>query len=235
MTVRELIEKSPVRVFEESISGGLGRGNLGVLASKRGVGKTACLVHLAVDKLLRGENIVHVSFGSNVEYVMSWYKEVYREITEFKGIDDAVEAYNALRSNRFMLNFSQNNVEVDKIINSLEMLISQGAFKADAVFFDGYRLTAASEEDVRKIKDFAKKMNLEVWFSVSPVNGDVPVSEYGIPETMSAYTGIIDVLVGLHFNESRNRVIMTVVKDHASSLPRPSGVSLDPKTMLIAE
>ena len=57
MEVNEIISKSPIRVFEESINGGLGRGNLGVLTSRQGVGKTACLVHLAIDKILRGENI----------------------------------------------------------------------------------------------------------------------------------------------------------------------------------
>ena len=45
MEVAELIKKSPIRVFEESIDGGLGRGNLGVLASRHGVGKTACMAN----------------------------------------------------------------------------------------------------------------------------------------------------------------------------------------------
>jgi KaiC/GvpD/RAD55 family RecA-like ATPase len=62
----------PLRVFDESIGGGLGRGNLGVLVSRRGVGKTACLVHLATDKLLRGEHVIHVSFNGNVEHVINW-------------------------------------------------------------------------------------------------------------------------------------------------------------------
>ena len=46
MVKAELIKRSPLRVFEQSIHGGLGRGNIGVLASPKGVGKTACLVHI---------------------------------------------------------------------------------------------------------------------------------------------------------------------------------------------
>ena len=79
MEVAELIKKSPIRVFESSIDGGLGRGNLGVLASRHGVGKTACMVHLAIDKILRGQNVIHVSFGANVEHIMNWYKEADRK------------------------------------------------------------------------------------------------------------------------------------------------------------
>ena len=235
MEVNELIDKSPIRVFEDSINGGLGRGNLGVLTSRHGVGKTACMVHLAIDKILQGDNIVHVSFGANVEHIMNWYKEVFKEITDFKSLDDAMEVYETLRSNRVMMNFSQENISVDKILTSLETLIKAGSFQADVIFFDGYKLTVATEDDVRKIKEFAQKMNVEVWFCVSPVRPNVVFDQYGIPESMKPYMNIIDVLVGLHFTEERNRVIMTVVKDHEKSVAHPAGTSLDPKTMLIAE
>jgi len=234
MEVNELISKSPIRLFEKSINGGLGKGNLGVLTSRRGVGKTACLVHLAIDKTMDDKNIIHVSFGSNVEHIMSWYKEVFRELTK-KNVEGQDEVYNKVHSNRVMLNFSQENVSVDKILCSLETLISQGAFKADAVFFDGYKLTVASEEDIKKIKKFAQDMNVEVWFCVSPVRTDITFDEYGIADTLKPYMDCIDVLVGLHYNEEKSRVILTVVKDHKTEIAHPAGVSLDPKTMLIAE
>ena len=107
MKVHDLIKNSPIRVFEESINGGLGKGNIGVLASRHGVGKTACLVHMATDTMLKGENVVQVSFGTNVEHTMSWYKEVFKEITDFKSTEDAVEVYEAIRNRRVMMNFSQ--------------------------------------------------------------------------------------------------------------------------------
>ena len=235
MEVKELIKKSPIRVFEESINGGLGRGNLGVLASRHGIGKTACMVHLAVDKLLQGENVVHVSFGANVEHIMNWYKEIFKQIADFKSVEDAVSTYDRIRSNRVMMNFSQENVEIDKIVESLETLIKAGSFKADSVFFDGYHLTTATEEDIKKLKKFAQDMNVEVWFSVSPVRPEVQFTEFGVPESINPYLGLIDVLVGLHYNDEKSRVIMTVVQDHKKGVAHPAGVALDPKTMLISD
>jgi hypothetical protein len=217
------------------LDGGLGKGNLGVLVSQRGLGKTACMVHLALDKILQDLNVVHVSFGANVEHIMNWYKEVFREITDFRSLEDAVDVYERIRTNRVMMNFSQENISVENIIKSLETLIRQGSFKADAIFFDGYKLTVAAEEDVKKLKAFAQEMNVEVWFSVSPVRPDVSFDDYGVPNSMEPYKPIIDVLVGLHYNDERSRVIMTVVKNGSQTLPRPAGVSLDPKTMLIVE
>ena len=235
MKVKDLIDASPIRVFEESINGGLGQGNLGVLTSRHGVGKTACLVHLAVDMLLRNNNVVHVSFGTNVEHTMNWYKEVFREITDYKGLENSYEVYETLRTNRVMMNFSQENVGIDKTLNSLKTLIKEGAFKADAVFFDGYKLNENAVEDISKIKQFAKDMNVEVWLCVSPSKDNTEINRYGVPASLEGLVDGIDVLVGLHYNEEKSRVIMTVVKDHCKNIPHPTGVSLNPKTMLISE
>ena len=49
MDIQELNKISPLRVFDEAINGGRGKGNLGVIVTRHGVGKTACLVHLATD------------------------------------------------------------------------------------------------------------------------------------------------------------------------------------------
>ncbi len=235
MVIQELNELSPLRVFEQSLDGGLGRGNLGVLVSRHGVGKTACLVHLATDKLLRGEHVIHVSFSGNVEHVINWYKEVFREVSDGRTLDDAATVYNNILSNRVVMNFSQENVTIDKVLSSLETLIKHGSFKADAILFDGYKLTVATEDDVRKIKQFAQNMNLEVWFSVSPVRSDVMYDKYGVPNTMHKYIDLIDVLIGLIYNEERDKVVMTAVKAHDGVYEKPMGVSLDPKTMLISK
>ncbi|MDY4889031.1 MAG: hypothetical protein SO135_04705 [Sphaerochaetaceae bacterium] len=235
MEVNELIKNSPIRVFEKSINGGLGKGNIGVLASRHGIGKTACLVHIATDKLFKGEHVVHVSFSGNVEHVLNWYKEVFREISEYKSLDDAFSVYETMRENRVVMNFSQKNISVDKIISSLTTLIQQGSFQADTVLFDGYQLTKATPEDVKKIKAFAQAMNIEVWFSVSPALTDVAFDEYGVPETMKPYLDLIDVLLGLKYNEEKSKVIMTVVQDHHKSPSHFTGVTLDPRTMLITE
>jgi len=235
MEIQELNELSPLRVFNESLGGGLGRGNLGVLVSRHGVGKTACLVHLATDKLLHSEHVIHVSFSGNVEHVINWYKEVFREVSEGRSLDDAASVYNNILSNRVVMNFSQENVTIGKVLSSLETLIKHGSFKADAILFDGYKLTIATEDDVRKIKAFAHEMNLEVWFSVSPVRADVTYDEYGVPSTMLKYVELIDVLIGLIYNEDRDKVVMTLVKSRTTQNGTLMGVSLDPKTMLISK
>ena len=72
--------RSPMRVFEGSMHGGLGRGNLGVVASRAGVGKTAMLVQIGLDNLLRDRKVLHISHEHAVDHVRSYYDEIFHEI-----------------------------------------------------------------------------------------------------------------------------------------------------------
>jgi hypothetical protein len=234
MELHELNALSPLRAFDESLGGGLGKGNLGVLVSRHGIGKTACLVQLATDKLFHNEHIVHISFSGNVEHVINWYKEVFRQIAADKPLKDASAIYNEILANRVVMNFSQENISIEKVLGSLETLIRQGSFNADAVMFDGYKLTVASEEDVRKIKQFALDMRIEAWFSVSPVRPNVEFDENGVPSTIFKYEELIDALIGLKYDEKIDKVVMTLVKHEGVIDPKPMRVTLDPKTMMIS-
>ena len=52
---------------------------------------------------------------------------------------------------------------------------------------------------------------------------------------MLKYVDLIDVLIGLIYNEERDKVVMTAVKAQGVMMEKPMGVSLDPKTMLISK
>ena len=233
MVKEELIQRSPLRVFEQSIHGGLGKGKLGVIASRHGIGKTACLVHIATDKLFKDEQVIHVSFSQNVSHVIAWYEDIFTEISKKRHLEDAMEVHDEIIKHRVIMNFNQDNVTVDLIISSLKAMITDGGFHADTVVFDGYRMTVASDEDLLKLKQFAEETQLEVWFSVSPVSRDVDVDEFGVPTTLAKFADSLDVLIGLRYVS--DHVVMTVVRDHGSAEPVKMAVKLDPKTMLICD
>lgn len=233
MDIKELYESSPLRVFDKSLDGGLKKGKVGIITSKKGVGKTACIVHLATDKLFKGENVIHVSFSGNVEHVIGWYKELYKEIISGKEVKDQNEIYEKMVSNRVVMNFSQEKVEIKKVLHSLETLINEGGFKADAVFFDGYRLDSNSEEELDEIKLFSKETNTEVWVAVSSGNEDEKYDEYGTPEEFIKLKDKGDVVISMKINDQKDKVNMTIIRSNEKNIVKPSKVLLDPKTMLI--
>ena len=78
-------------------------------------------------------------------------------------------------------------------------------------------------------------MNLEVWFSVSPVRPDVVYDQHGVPNSLLKYYDQIDVLVALRYDDKIDKVVLTVVRSHHENIAKPMGVNLDPKTMLISK
>ncbi len=228
----ELNKRSPLRVFEKSIHGGLGKGNIGVIASRHGIGKTACLVHMATDKLFRDEHVIHISFSQNVNHVIAWYEDIFKEISTKRELEAAMDVHDNIIKNRVIMNFSQDNISVEQIIRSLKTMIEDGGFKADSIFFDGYKMTTVEHDAVERLKEFAKNMDVELWFSVSPVLDGVDFDEYGVPETLANIEDVVDVLIGMKYDGEE--IVMTVVKDHGEANPSQMAIKLDPKTMLIS-
>ena len=66
---KEVNAQSPLRILEKSIHGGLGAGNLGLVMARAGVGKTAFLVQVALDDLMRERSVLHVTLEQTVEHV----------------------------------------------------------------------------------------------------------------------------------------------------------------------
>ena len=126
MIMEDLISRSPLRILENSIHGGLGKGNIGTLASLKGVGKTACLVHIATDKLFQRKPVIHVSYASRVDHIISWYEDVFRQLAGGADPGAAAEIHDELVKIRVIMNFSQAGMRTEQVLKSLEALIQDG-------------------------------------------------------------------------------------------------------------
>ncbi len=232
MVKAELNKRSPLRIFENSINGGVGKGNIGVLTSRKGVGKTACLVHIAMDKLFRGRHVIHVSFSSKVDHISMWYEDIFKEIAKKRELENAVEVHDEIIKNRVIMNFNQEGIDTEHILKSISAMIEQGHFAADAIIIDGYDYAKASRDDLKALSDFAKETNLEIWTSVS-LQKDEPYDENGMPIVLKDYLESLAVIITLMYEG--DFVHLKVVKDHDDLSPKEMELKLDPKTLLIAE
>jgi len=232
MIKAELIKRSPLRILEESIQGGLGTGNIGVLASRKGVGKTACLVHIATDKLFQNKPVIHVSYASRVDYIINWYEDIFKEIAKKRELERALEVHDEIIKNRVIMNFKQDAAKTDQILKSLETMIQFGQFAAHTLIVDGYDFSLGSPEDLQKFKEFAKRVGVEVWFSAS-LKGDEPLfDEQGVPLVLAQYLDELAVLITLGFKEEYVR--LNLIKCHECLSLGELPLKLDPQTLLIA-
>ena len=165
MVLKELIQRSPVRIFEQSIHGGLKAGEIGVLTSKAGIGKTSVLVQLALDKLLQGKKVIHVSFTQHTHYVLAWYEDIFCEFVSKKNVENAADVKNEVVKNRVLMNFNQDGISKKQILKSLRAMIIDGGFSADSVIIDGFDFSNANRECISNVKTFAEELGLSVWYS----------------------------------------------------------------------
>ncbi len=232
MLREELIKRSPLRILETSIHGGLGKGNIGVLASRKGVGKTACLVHISTDKLFQQKPVIHVSYSSRVDYIINWYEDIFREIAKGLNLESIADIHDEIIKNRVIMNFNQEGTKTEQVLRSLEAMIQFGKFAAETIIVDGYNFVQSSPEDIKKFKGFAAKMGLEVWFSASLKGNEPLLDDQGLPHELKHYLDSIDVLITLRSVE--NLVQLRLVKDHDYPSPGELRLGLDPATLLIA-
>jgi KaiC/GvpD/RAD55 family RecA-like ATPase len=231
MVKQELIQRSPVRILEESIHGGLGPGEVGIISSQSGVGKTSVLVQIALDKLLQAKKVIHVSFTQHTGYVLSWYEDIFDEFIKTKNLENIRDVKNELTKNRVLMNFNQDGVTADQILRSLRAMIVDGGFKAEALIIDGFDFAKMTRERLAAVRDFAGELGLSVWYSCTVGSEAAAYDERNIPLVMSGFAELADVVIVLE--PKQDHIALTVAKDRAAYNPERLVLKLDPKTLLI--
>jgi hypothetical protein len=234
MINEELISKSPLRILEKSTQGGVGKGNIGIIAARKGVGKTACLVHIATDQLLQGKNIIHVSFAANTAHIAAWYRDIFVEMARRLGIPDAQTMVDEITRNRVIMNFKQDGVAIGRMLGSIKAMIRDGHFAADVVVVDGYDFSGSDTENFAAFKAFAEELQISIWFSATTHRDNPEKDGKGVPLVLSPYMDNTAILILMEPTEGY--VHLHLVKDH-DIFPAPDTLrlKLDPQVMLIAE
>jgi hypothetical protein len=233
MVKDELIQRSPVRIFDKSIHGGLKPGEIGVIVSPSGIGKTSVLVQIALDKLLQNQKVIHVSFTQQADYVIAWYEDIFDEFVRKKNLENPQDVKNELVKNRVLMNFNQDGVTGDQILRSLRAMIVDGGFKAGYLIIDGFNFAKMDRDRLAGIKDFAGELGLEVWYSCTIPSGEGQYTKQGIPLLIKDYVDLIEAVIVLY--PKSDHIEFSVSKDRDTYNPASMALKLDPKTLLLLE
>jgi hypothetical protein len=226
---KEWNERSPLRVFENSIHGGLGRGNIGVVMSRAGVGKTAFLVGVAMDDLLRERKVMHVSLTDSVEHVRNFYDEIFEDLKRSSNIDDAGES--RLHMERSRMIHSYQSFSLDKLRRSVNFQKQHAQFEPEVIIVDGYDVPGSTEAEWTLLRDFAKEQDVELWLSALTHRGDPVTNSKGIPNPIARFEAWISVMVNL--NPDKGAISVQLLKDHENTNVTDLNLRLDPTTLLL--
>ena len=225
--INELIERSPIRIFEKSVSGGLGAGNIGVVTSKEGVGKTAFLVQLGLDKMLQDKHIVHVSFSDKVDHILGWYQNLFMELSASKKVDNPVAVYDNICKNRIILNFNSEKVTIEESLERVKLLISDARYNVDALYFDGLVVDTLKKEDFDALRQFAQNLNVEIWLSLTVKQWD----ENGVAPSVKKFLDDMDILIDIRYKD--DHIQLEVAKDRDDVQLQNTQLKLDRSTFLL--
>lgn len=221
----ELLDRSPIRLFDKASEGGLKAGEVGLVTSKKGLGKTSVLVQFGMDTLLADKQLIHVSFDQKSTNVISWYDGIFTEIAKKRNLGNAAELKEQIMRKRTILNFSQDNFSLSKVVVTLKAFVSSGIALAGVVI-DGVNLSTVSEDDLKAVAAFAKEANVTVWMSASSEGDDLSDS---VPDSLAP---LFQAVVHL---AARNDGVQVQLLSIRGKKDITSNLKLDSKTLLITE
>ncbi len=231
MVKTELVKQSPLRILDGSTHGGVGKGNLGVITARHGVGKTSALVHLATDKLLQGKGVIHVTFSTRTDHILEYYEEIFTEISKVKSLEGAMQVHDEIIRHRMIMNFDPKSCTLAHIFDSVKARLTDKAFAAETVIVDEYDFAHAKVSDLEAFATFAKDQQLELWFSLSlPDEGSQAGAD--VPTLLQPFQDAFAVMINLRALAD-GKVHLELVKDHGNK-PKKLPLVLDTKTLLIA-
>ncbi|HXV74900.1 MAG TPA: ATPase domain-containing protein [Candidatus Polarisedimenticolaceae bacterium] len=227
---KELNERSPLRVLDQSIHGGLGRGNIGVVIARHGVGKTAFLVGVALDDLMRGRNVLHVSLEQNADKVRTYYDEIFAELCHTERLEDVWTVRLSLERHRRIHSYLSGTFTLAKLHDALEFMGRDGQFVPHTLVIDGYDLGSATTADLAGLREIARQFDVEMWMSAVTSRGSGR-NQRGIPEPVAHYEDAFDVV--LTMAHDGKAVHVGLHKDHDNREVPELKLALDPTTMLL--
>ena len=226
---------SPLKLLEQSpAQKSLGAGNIGVLIARAGVGKTACLIHMALHKLFEGELMVHVSVGDTPEKINAYYRVIFSDLAK------AIEEYNIedcllkMDRGKVVLSYMDDNFDLARLSRNLNNLKESLSFSPKFIIIDGIDFTSAQRELFIEIKKLAEQFNFEIWLTaLTHRHRAAEVNKNGIPYPCGQVDDLFNIIMYMH--PEKNGLFLSLLKDHRGYISENIKVKLDPTTFLLAQ
>ena len=229
MENNELIVNNPLRALglEEKAGGGI-QSMMGLVMARAGLGKTAILVQFALDCMLLGNKVLHVSIGEGVDKTRAWYDDILSLLTDGEKLGSIPE----IMKNRMIMTFKESSFSKALLEERLDDLVKQNIYKPECLIIDGYDFTSNDKESLEELRDFMNERGLKmIWFSAVSHREDPRVSLDGVPAPCHEVDSLFETV--LLIKPVGDSMKLEIVKCDACKLDPGTILMLDPSTMLI--
>jgi hypothetical protein len=231
MLKKELILRNPLRHLGFETEDILPAGGFGAVLAYAGVGKTALLVQMALNGMLRNRHVLHISLNDPVNKVTLWYGELFNHLAsqyegaQIKHLWDSVLPY------RFIMTFRVESFSVPKLEERLNDLTEQGIFRPEMMIIDGLHCDASHRPSLLALKSLAGRNGMYVWFTAHTHRHEKPGQD-GLPAYFEPVADLFDLVLELQTDHAD--IHIKPLKGAVSTTP-VAALLLDPSTMLIKD
>lgn len=230
MGYEQLANQNPLH----ALSMGEERNQLGLVMARAGLGKTALLVQIALDAILRGEKVLHVSIGETIEKTRLWYDDILKVIIEEQKFDNANELIEMVAKNRMIMTFNESAFSRPKLEERVNDLVLQNIFKPNCLVIDGFDFVNTERQVLEDIKDLAENTSLQAWFSAISHRNDDRFSPTGVPAPCHEIDDMFDTIILLK-PEPDATILLEIIRNSGEVVETGKGLRLDPTTMMVKE
>jgi KaiC/GvpD/RAD55 family RecA-like ATPase len=218
--------RSPLRLLEKGLHGGLGIGNIGLVLAGKGVGKTPFLVGVALDEAMRGGGVLHVALDQTVAHVRAHYDAVFEEFAASKQIEDVALTHQEVDKQRSIRAYSPAGFSASKLREAVKLEAEAGN-RPTVIVLEGADLASFDRDELAEVKALAGELAAEVWVSVTSETERIDA----LPAAVKSVEAVVSVILALEPDASG--VKLRALKDHENTDLSALHVSLDPQTLLL--
>jgi len=226
-------KKSPLRILEQRMHGGVGKGNLGVFAARHGVGKTACLIHVGVDNLLQGKKVLHLSFYDKPDHVLSWYESIFSELAKAYHLESVSDIHDDIARHRLILNYKNDTLELPKLKERILKTLKDMGFTPEVLIIDGYDFEHHAEEGLAQFNALSKELMTEGWFSLVLHRSDIISHQDKLPQAIQKVLPSVSTVIYLDSHDKS--ILLKILYEHGLQVADDSHLRLNATTFLMAE
>lgn len=232
---KEVNQKSPLRILERSIHGGLGAGNLGVVMARAGVGKTAFLVQVGLDDLMREKDVLHVTLGQSVEHAQSWYDGLFDDLAEDVNLDNRETVRAGITKRRIIQAYPGGQLDPQTLEKAAALYSDRLNLKFSVLVIDGFQWegdVVSVAANLGALKALARGLGAELWISAQTHRGATGPHPEIIPAPCAAFADVIDVAV--YLEPQGQHVSVRLLKDHNNPEVSETHLLLEPDTLQLS-
>ena len=226
-TVRRFVNaRSPLRLLEQGLHGGLGRGNLGLVLAAPGVGKSSFLVGVALDELLRGKPVLHVACDHGVQHVRDHYDTVFEDLVASTHLENPAVVRAEIDRLRRIRVYPPSAFDAKRLREALDLERELGA-RPDLIVVDGLDVESRSREELQQWQALAREAEAEVWITAHAPSERID----GVPAALRPLEDLFAVILALE--PAGDAVALRALKEHDNPNVAALHVALDPRTLLL--